>query len=231
MQRTLKAASIALLAVLFCITCYFVFFTPLGRELRVKHALLGEDVRKLTSRHPLTSPLVFIVIYAGLATLALPVWWVPILGGLAFGVWFGTFWSLIGATVGAIVAVVLGRWIAAEWFHQRVETKMQRLRDIDQALGHNGFLVVIAIRLVHLMPFGLCNYALALTTISLADVIFGTILGGIPTVSIYVAVGAGLHPLHNWRFISIIAVLNVLLVVPVALRYLRPSWFQKIGVK
>ncbi len=102
---------------------------------------------------------------------------------------------------------------------------------MTKPLGHNGFLLVMAVRLIHLMPFGLCNYALALTTISLPDVIFGTILGGIPTVSIYVAVGAGLHPLHNWRFISVIAVLNVLLVIPVALRYLRPSWFQKIGVK
>src|SRR5271170_4142391 len=96
-MRTLKAISIALLAVLFFIACYFVFFTPLGHDLREKHALPGEDVRHLASRHPLTAPLIYIAIYAGLATLALPVWWVPILGGLVFGIWLGTAWSLIGA--------------------------------------------------------------------------------------------------------------------------------------
>ena len=231
MQKVLKAISIALLAAMFITACYLLFFTPIGRELRHKHALLGQDIRELTNRHPVTAPLIYIGIYATLGALALPVWWVPILGGLAFGIWLGTAWSLVGSMLGAAVAVVVARWIAAEWFHQRIESKMERLKQIDEALGHNGFLVVIAVRLIHLMPFGLCNYALGLTKISLADVIFGTLLGGIPTVSIYVAIGAGLHPLQNWRFISIIAVLNCLMIVPVAARYWRPQWFQRIGVK
>ncbi len=231
MQKTLKATSIILLAALFSVAFYFVFFTPLGQELRVRHALLGKDVRYLAAQHPAAAPIIFIAIYAVLATLALPVWWVPILGGLAFGVWLGTLWSLIGAMLGAAIAFALVRWIAADWFHQRVESKLERLKQIDEALGHNGFLVVIAVRLIHLMPFGLCNYALGLTKISLADVILGTLLGGIPTVSIYVAIGAGLHPLQNWRFITVIAVLNVLMIVPVAARYWRPQWFGRIGVK
>jgi uncharacterized membrane protein YdjX (TVP38/TMEM64 family) len=231
MQKALKAVSIALLAVLFCVACYFVFFTRFGRQLREHHALLGQDVRGLAARHPMTAPLVYIAAYAVLGTLALPVWWVPILGGLAFGIWLGTVWSLIGAVVGSVIAVVLVRWIAHEWFHRRVESKMERLKQIDDALGHNGFLVVIAVRLIHLMPFGLCNYALGLSKIPLIDVIVGTFLGGIPTVSVYVAIGAGVHPLRDWRFISVIAALNVLLIVPVALRYLRPSWFQRIGIK
>jgi uncharacterized membrane protein YdjX (TVP38/TMEM64 family) len=231
MQRTLKATSIVLLSALFITAVYFIFFTPVGRELRVKHALLGQDVRYLAARHPISAPLIFIAIYTALATLALPVWWVPILGGLVFGVWLGTVWSLIGAMLGAAIAFALVRWIAAEWFHQRVESKMERLKQIDEALGHNGFLVVIAVRLIHLMPFGLCNYALGLTEISLADVILGTLLGGIPTVSIYVAIGAGLHPLQNWRFITVIAILNVLMIVPIAARYWRPQWFRRIGVK
>ena len=231
MRRVLKAISIALLAAMFITACYLVFFTPLGRELRVKHALLGQNVRDLADRHPLTAPLTYIALYAVLGALALPVWWVPILGGLAFGIWLGTAWSLVGAVVGSVIAVVLVRWIAADWFHQRIESKMARLKQIDDALDHNGFLVVIAIRLIHLMPFGLSNYALGLTTISLPDVIFGTLLGGIPTVSIYVAIGAGLHPLQNWRFITIIALLNCLMIVPVAARYWRPQWFRRIGVK
>jgi uncharacterized membrane protein YdjX (TVP38/TMEM64 family) len=230
-MKTLKAISIALLAAMFITACYILFFSPVGRELRHRHALLGQNVQDLAARHPLTAPLIYITLYAALGILALPVWWVPILGGLAFGIWLGTVWSLIGAVVGAAISVQLVRWIAGPWFHQRIESKMQRLKQIDDALDHNGFLVVIAIRLIHLMPFGLSNYALGLTTISLPDVIFGTLLGGIPTVPIYVAIGAGLHPLQNWRFITIIALLNLFMVVPVAARYWRPQWFRRIGVK
>src|SRR5580658_1044088 len=106
-MKTLKATSIVLLAAMFITACYILFFSPVGRELRHKHALLGQDVRELADRHPVTAPMLYIAIYAGLATLALPVWWVPILGGLAFGIWLGTAWSLIGSVLGAAVAVVL----------------------------------------------------------------------------------------------------------------------------
>ena len=35
----------------------------------------------------------------------------------------------------------------------------------------------------------------------------------------------------NWRFMTTMVVINVILIIPIALRYLKPQWFKKIGVE
>ena len=107
---------------------------------------------------------------------------------------------------------------------------MERLRKLDDVLGHNGFLLVMTMRLVHLLPFGLSNYAIGLLKISMTDLVVGTFLGSIPAIALSVGVGAGYRP-SNLRFLTALATINVLLLLPVAARYLRPGWFQKIGVQ
>jgi uncharacterized membrane protein YdjX (TVP38/TMEM64 family) len=67
--------------------------------------------------------------------------------------------------------------------------------------------------------------------ISLRDVVIGTALGSIPAIATYVAAGAGIRPWHDWKFAVGIGTLNVLLLLPLLLRYLRPAWFRKIGVE
>jgi uncharacterized membrane protein YdjX (TVP38/TMEM64 family) len=108
---------------------------------------------------------------------------------------------------------------------------MKALSSLDEKMGHNGFLVVMAVRLSHVLPFALSNYAFGITRISVRDVALGTALGGIPAVAISVLLGADVHPLHDWRVMCIIAAVNVVLIVPVAVRYLKPEWFKKMGVE
>ena len=126
---------------------------------------------------------------------------------------------------------LVSRLVVGEWFHSKVEARRARLREIDERLGHNGFLVVMATRLMHFVPFGAANYLFGLSRISLIDVVLGTLLGNIPAIAFYVAVGSGIHPLRNWRFMAGLAAVNVVLLVPVALRYWKPEWFRKIGVE
>jgi uncharacterized membrane protein YdjX (TVP38/TMEM64 family) len=89
----------------------------------------------------------------------------------------------------------------------------------------------MAIRLMHVLPFGLSYYALGLFRISLIDAAVGTLLGGIPSVAFYVLLGNNPHLLENWRYVVGLAALNVVLMIPVALRYLIPEWFKRIGVE
>jgi uncharacterized membrane protein YdjX (TVP38/TMEM64 family) len=189
------------------------------------------DARAVARRHPLSAPLLYIGVYLLFAVLALPVWWLQILAGVAFGLWFGTLWSVIAATIGSAITVEFSRVVAGDWFHTRVEPRLQRLRQLEQTLGHNGFLVVMTARLIHVLPLGLCNYAFGLIRMPMADVILGTFLGSIPAVSFYVGEGAGYHPWRNGTFMIVVAGINLLLLLPLLLRYLRPQWFRKIGVE
>jgi uncharacterized membrane protein YdjX (TVP38/TMEM64 family) len=175
--------------------------------------------------------LAYIGIYVLLSLLALPIWWLEMLGGLGFGLYTGSLLSLIGSTIGAGLTVGLARWIAADWFHERIERRLQQLEALDNVLGHNGLLVVMTVRLVHLLPFGICNYALGLTKVSYTDVLLGTFLGGIPSAALYVGIGAHYHPLTNWRFDTILGAINVVLLLPLILRYLLPKWFARMGIE
>ncbi len=230
-SRIPKFAASALLIGLAIAAIYFLLFTPSGRKVLNDPRLFSSDVHTLVARHPLAAPALYILTYIAFAVVALPVWWLQFLGGLGFGFFFGSTWSLLAATISATLTAWLARWIAADFFRDRIEAKMAQLQKLDQTLGQNGLLIVMTLRLIHLLPFGLCNYALGMTRISLMDVFVGTLLGSIPPVVADAAVGAGLRPWRNMPFIAILAALNIVMLLPLLLRYLRPHWFRKFGVQ
>src|SRR5947209_6122826 len=133
-RRWIRVVLIAVLFVLLCGAIYFLFFTAAGQELRGNRKQLEADVRALVHRHRLIAPAMYLSVYLLFAVLALPVWWLQLVAGMAFGLWLGTLWSVIGATAGAAITVVVSRWIAADWFHERIESRMDRLRKLDRTL-------------------------------------------------------------------------------------------------
>jgi uncharacterized membrane protein YdjX (TVP38/TMEM64 family) len=230
-RNWIRWAAIAVLAVLLAGALYFLFLTPQGREFRNDHRQMVADAHALAHRHPLSAPLLYISVYVLFAVLALPVWWLQILSGVAFGLWFGTLWSVIAATIGSAITVEFSRVLAGDWFHTKVEPRLKRLRKLEETLGHNGFLVVMTARLIHVLPLGVSNYAFGLISMPILDVILGTFLGSIPSVSIYVGEGAGYQPWKNGKFMTVVVGINLFLLLPLLLRYLRPQWFRKIGVE
>jgi uncharacterized membrane protein YdjX (TVP38/TMEM64 family) len=231
LQLLSKALTTLVLFSLLIAAVYFLFETQSGARLRHDPRTLGTDVHQFIHQHKITAPLAYLGIYTTFAVLALPIWWLQILAGIGFGLYEGTFISLLGSTLATAIAVALSRWIAADWFHQRIESKMEHLKHIDETLGHNGFLFVMTVRLIPLLPFGLFNYALGLSNVSFLDSILGTFLGALPVIALHVSVGAGYHPWHNWKFDLILTSMTIVLLLPLILRYLRPQWFRKIGVE
>lgn len=223
-----------LLLLLLCLAglaLYGLFYTPFGQLVRDDPHAAGRAFRGWVAHHRLIAPLILLGLYlVGTLTL-MPVWWIQILAGYGFGLWLGITYSLTGATIGAVLSFLASRTLLAEYIHKRFEARHEKLRELDEKMGHNGLLVVMAARLMHFIPFGVSNYLFGMSRITLMDVFLGTILGNAPAIGFYVAVGAGLHPLRNWMFMVGLTVANILLLVPVALRYWRPQWFKRIGVE
>jgi uncharacterized membrane protein YdjX (TVP38/TMEM64 family) len=208
-----------------------LLFTQTGRDILHDPHRFGGDARRWVAAHPYTAPLVYMIVVVGLGVVAVPVWWLQILAGYCFGEMMGICWSLIALTVTATTAASFSRYVLGDWFHNRVESHVARLKALDEKLGHNGFLVVCAVRLVHVIPAGPANLAFGLSRISLPDVMFGTLAGAIPTVMIFVTAGAKPAALKSWNFWAIFASINIVLCGIVGLRYIRPKWFDKIGVE
>jgi uncharacterized membrane protein YdjX (TVP38/TMEM64 family) len=210
-----------------CLLCAIVlssiglFGTETGRNLRDVQQLraTGAGARAWVVAHPAASPALFLAVYIACAILALPVWWLQILSGYAWGLAGGIAWSLIGHTFGSVLTMYVVRWLGGEWFHTRASRKMARFRRIAEGLGHNGLLVVLAARVCYVVPYGLSNYLFALTRIRGRDAALGTLLGGLPVVAGWVAIGARPAVLVDWRFWAVVIGTNVVLLAPLAIRY------------
>src|SRR5262249_43716038 len=155
-----------------------LYYSDKGRQILHNPRALHHDVQDWVHHHSLVAPAIYLSIYIVVALLALPLWWLQMASGYVFGLVGGVVWSQIGATVAPPMILLLSRWLAADWFHRKVESRKEKLHALMDKLGHNGFLVVMAIRLTHLMPFGLSYYAMGLTAIKPAEVALGTLLGG-----------------------------------------------------
>jgi uncharacterized membrane protein YdjX (TVP38/TMEM64 family) len=216
-----------------------LMFSDRGARIREDPRRYVETFLDWIHMHPIHAGLWFFGLYILMTLLLLPVWLLQMMCGFALSRIFGTLWGIIvavvmcqvAATVAAMTTFTFSHWLAADWFHKKVETKMHKLKALDEKLGHNGFLLVMAVRLMHMIPFALSNYAFGLLKITSADIVLGTLLGGIPGVLLYVTAGAHHRIVGDWRFMTVMVIINGILLVPIALRYLKPQWFKKIGVE
>jgi uncharacterized membrane protein YdjX (TVP38/TMEM64 family) len=229
--RAIRLISLLLLICAIAVGIGLLFFHPIGQELIHHPRGVGRKIHAWMHIHWVLAPLALIGLYILLTLAALPVWWLQVVAGYVFGIIVGIVCCQIAATIGAVLTSQFAHWLAADWFQKKIESKMKALATLDEKMGHNGFLVVMAARLSHVLPFALSNYAFGISRISVRDVAIGTALGGIPAVAISVMLGADVHPLRDWRVMCIIAAVNVILIVPVAVRYLKPEWFERMGVE
>lgn len=205
---------------------YLFHFTAWGQRLLENPAL-----RNWITTRPRLAPLLFLALYSACGLFGLPVWWLQMLAGYCFGLMLGLLWCTAGALLGSALTLQVGHFLFGEYFHRHIEPHTQRLAALDEKLGHNGLLVVTTVRLSNIIPFGLANYAFALTRISLLDVLLGTVMGGTLGKMIYVALGADPKAFASRGFLGALVIVNGLLLLPLLLRYLRPDWFRRIGVE
>ncbi|MDX2213741.1 MAG: TVP38/TMEM64 family protein [Oculatellaceae cyanobacterium bins.114] len=130
----------------------------------------------------------FIAIYI-LATIAFFPGSILTLGaGAVFGVVLGAIYVFIGATLGAIAAFLVGRYIARGWVNRKIAGN-PKFAAIDKAVAREGFKIVLLTRLSPVFPFNLLNYAFGITGVSLKDYTLGAI-GMIPATVMYVYIGS-----------------------------------------
>lgn len=132
--------------------------------------------------------IVFVGIYI-VATVALvPGSVLTLGGGIIFGVLEGSLYVFVGATAGATLAFLIGRYLARSFVAKRIEGN-DRFRAIDQAVGEAGFQIVLLTRLSPVFPFTLLNYAYGLTQVRLQDYVLASV-GMIPGTVLYVYIGS-----------------------------------------
>jgi len=130
----------------------------------------------------------FILLYIIASVAFLPGSILTLGAGVVFGLFFGSLYVFVGATLGATAAFLVGRYLARGWVVQKIAGN-KKFRAIDQAVGREGLKIVLLTRLSPIFPFNLLNYAYGVTGVSLKDYIIGSV-GMIPGTIMYVYIGS-----------------------------------------
>ena len=134
-------------------------------------------------------PLIFIGLYIVACVLLLP-GSIPTLGaGVVFGLVKGSIAVSIGSTLGATCAFLVGRYLARNWVSGKIAGN-EKFKAIDEAVGREGWKIVLLTRLSPIFPFNLLNYAFGLTRVSLKHYFFASWVGMIPGTIMYVYIGS-----------------------------------------
>lgn len=131
-------------------------------------------------------PILFMLIYAIGTVFFLPGSVLTLAGGALFGPFLGIFYNLTGATIGAMLAFLLARYLASDWVEQKTGG---RLKQLKEGVEGEGWRFVAFVRLVPIFPFNLLNYALGLTRIKFSHYIVASYLCMLPGAIAYTYLG------------------------------------------
>lgn len=132
------------------------------------------------------APLIFMLMYICSTVLFLPGSILTLLGGALFGPVMGTFYSLTAATIGAMLAFMIARYLASDWVANKSAGRLQQL---IKGVEKEGWRFVAFTRLVPLFPFNLLNYALGLSRISFTQYSIATYIFMLPGAIAYTYLG------------------------------------------
>jgi uncharacterized membrane protein YdjX (TVP38/TMEM64 family) len=128
-----------------------------------------------------------VLIYVIAAVVLAPSFLLTFAAGAVFGLWRGTLYAYVGATLGSsavyALAVPLGRTRVLAWVDR--DPRMAAAR--KAVVGRSAWIQFL-LRLSPLVPYNLLNYTLALSGVRYRDFVIAS-LGMLPTTMMYAYYG------------------------------------------
>ena len=137
-----------------------------------------------------------IFLMAVLAVIPVPSEFFVVINMEVYGVFWGLFYSWIGAVIGAVWAMYLTRWLGQAWLLRWLSARVQR--QVDEWVSRRGTIGLLTLRFVPLVPFHALNYVAGLLNVSLWPFVWTTAVGIIPfelmAGGLFVGISAGVIP-------------------------------------
>lgn len=175
-----------------------------------------------------TSVTLFILTYIISTALFLPsAATLAFVSGLLFNSTWGTIYSIIGGTLGAIVAFLLVRFILGSWLQARYAQKLQKF---NSAFHERGAYYLTSLRLMSIMPFFVVNILAGLTEMRIFTFIWTTIVGILPGSFLFAYAGGQLQraqhigdSILNPNIITFFFLLTIITLLPMVSKKLSLS--------
>ena len=113
-----------------------------------------------------------------------------LIAGFIFGKWIGSFYAIIGLTVGATLLYIFANYFLKDFIEENFSKKFSNLKEKFKKNEFNFFLIY---RFVGGIPFAISNILPTIFNIKLKNFFFGSLFGMYPQVFIWVSLGSGLN--------------------------------------
>jgi len=195
-----------------------------------------ERIRESVEQMGVMAPVIFMLLFALTAVLAIPATVMVITGGLLFGPWLGTFYNVTGATLGAVLAFVISRYMASAWASRMIEQKAgDRMKRVIAGVEKEGWRFVAFTRLVPVIPYFALNYVMGLTRVPLSHYALATYIALIPSIFAFTYLAdAGRQAVNQGegfagKIILGIAMVGLIAAIPAWLRIRRQKREQSLN--
>jgi uncharacterized membrane protein YdjX (TVP38/TMEM64 family) len=205
------------------------------------------ELRALVSAQPVAMLGLYALIYVAAVTLSLPLSaFLTTIGGYLFGWLIGGTAASLSATLGATCFFLIARTSLGQPFLRRAGSRIQSLA---AGFRRQGFTYLLVLRLIPVVPFWLTNLAAGFFRMRLRSFILATQLGMLPASFAFAFAGSGLDrvivghqrlreaciasgrtdcaisfdvkSLLTPELLTALAVLGILALAPVVIRYWR----------
>lgn len=167
------------------------------------------------------APAIYMLIYTIRPLVFFPASVLSIAGGLAFGAWQGTFYTIIGATLGAMLSFIIAKSVGKSLVRKEWTGNAGK---IQSQMEQNGFLYVLLFRFIPVINFDLISYAAAFAKVHFGSFALATLIGIIPGTFAYNFLGSSFISGNPRIIILAVLVFAVLTAVPILI---RNKWNKK----
>lgn len=175
------------------------------------HHMDAEGIKAYIASYGFWAPVIYMILFSVIPSGSI----IAIAGGMAFGVYYGAIYTLIGAVIGASVAFYVSRHLGRDAVEKRLHGKM---KSFDDHLQRGGFLMILILRLIPIIPFNVVSYGAGLTKIKFMDYFYSTLFGIIPGVLIFTNLGDKALDVKSPQFLIASGLLIVMIAASILLK-------------
>lgn len=186
-----------------------------------------DDIMQFVSAHYWQSLCLVVVACVALVGVSAPASApLMLLSGMVFGRWVGSSLMVLCTSVGAVLAMLLVRYVAQDFVRARLRGQRRATKVVKGFQQHrNSYLLFL--RLVPAFPFWITNILVGLTDFPWFPFLLVTLVGIVPDSVIYCNIGASLATAKSAKelmspgSVAALIVLAMLSLAPVVLRQLQ----------
>jgi uncharacterized membrane protein YdjX (TVP38/TMEM64 family) len=182
----------------------------------------AEGLKEYIASFGVGGPFVYMVMFSVIPAGSV----IAIAGGMAFGMYLGTLYTIIGAIIGATVAFYISRLLGMGAVEKLIKSKMLKFED---GIENSGFLIILIMRLIPLIPFNVISFGAGFTRIKYIDYMLATMIGIIPGVLVFTNLGDKALDVKSPEFLLAVGILAFMVIVSVLLK--RRFSFEELQAK